>query len=311
MKPRILVLAETFSKFPDLTAEADFCYADGCTAEQMEHSIRLYGDEIRAVVTNGSIGLNSREMSQLPKLEIVCSLGVGYENIDLEAAYARRIIVTNGPGLNSVAVADHTLALLLALVRNIPASDTSIRSGQWNRHMRPTVSGKKLGICGLGSIGLEIAARAAGGFGMSVHYHNRRPRSDVPYIFHSSLSAMAEFVDFLVIATPGGAGTREMVDATVLKALGPTGFLVNIARGSVVDTAALVAALSTGGIAGAALDVFDEEPCSSPDLLVCPNTVFTPHVAGLSPEAAKATVQLVLENLNAHFAGRPVLTPVF
>lgn len=311
MTPRVLVLAETFNKFPDLTAGAELRYASGCNAEQRELSLQLHAEEIRAVVTNGSIGLSAQEMARLPNLEIVCSLGVGYENIDLEAASARGIIVTNGPGLNSVAVADHTLSLLLALVRNIPAADASIRAGNWNREMRPSVSGKTLGIYGLGAIGLEIAARAAGGFGMSIHYHNRRPRSDLPYVYHSSLSTMAEFVDFLVIATPGGPGTKKMVDATVLKALGPAGYVVNIARGSVVDTEALIDALSTGEIAGAALDVFDEEPCSSADLLACPNTVFTPHVAGLSPEAAKATVQLVLENLSAHFSGSPVLTPVY
>lgn len=286
-------------------------YANGCSAEHNEESLQLHAEEIRAVVTNGSRGLSAQEMARLPNLEIVCSLGVGYENIDLEAAAVRGIIVTNGPGLNSIAVADHILALLLALVRNIPAADASIREGAWNRQMRPTVSGKKLGIFGLGAIGLEIAARAAGGFGMSIHYHNRRPRSDLPYVFHSSLSTMAELVDFLVIATPGGPGTKEMVDARVLKALGPTGYLINIARGSVVDTEALIDALSTGQIAGAALDVFDEEPCAASDLLRCPNTVFTPHVAGLSPESAKATVQLVLENLDAHFSGMPVLTPVF
>ncbi len=172
------------------------------------------------------------------------------------------------------------------------------------------MSGKRLGILGLGAVGQAIAKRANLGFDMSISYHSRTPREDVPYTWYDSPLHLAAAVDILVVATPGGANTQHLVDAQVLQALGANGYLVNIARASVVDTQALITALQQGQLAGAALDVFDDEPAVPQGLKALANTVLTPHVAGQSPEAARDTVTLVLRNLQAFFAGEPVLTPV-
>ncbi|MCG5235142.1 2-hydroxyacid dehydrogenase [Xanthobacter oligotrophicus] len=274
--------------------------------------ISTAGDDIRAVLTNGSTGLDADEIAALAALEIICALGAGYEKIDLEAARARGIVVTHGPGTNDATVADHAMALLMAVARGIVGADHAVRGGDWlrSRQPRPMISGKKLGILGLGTVGEQIARRGAGGFGMDVAYHNRTPRAGAPWLYLPSPLALAQWSDFMVVATPGGAATRHLVDADVLAALGPAGFLVNIARGSVVDTVALVDALEHGRIAGAALDVVEGEPNVPSDLSRQQNLVLTPHIAGRSPEAVKATVDLVIDNLKAHFGGRPALTPV-
>ncbi|MEN4923121.1 2-hydroxyacid dehydrogenase [Achromobacter spanius] len=280
------------------------------TAQARALAIQEHGHEIRAVLTRGATGFHANEMAALPQLGIVCSLGVGYENIDLAAAQTRGIVVTNGPGANAVSVADHAMALLLGAARRLPQADAWVRQGHWSGFMGPQVTGKRLGILGLGTIGLEIARRGALGFGMRVGYYNRRARPESGYAYFDSPRALAAESDFLVIATPGGAGTRHLVDGAVLDALGPQGYLINIARGSVVDTQALVAALAERRIAGAGLDVVDGEPVIPDALKQLDNVVLTPHSAGRSPEAVAATVALFLDNATAHFAGKPVLTPV-
>ena len=268
--------------------------------------------ETRAVLTNGATGFTLAEMDALPKLEIICAIAAGHENIDVAAARARGIVVTHGPGTNAATVADHAMALMLALLRDIPRLDAAVRAGEWMgvRWPRPMVSGKRLGILGLGGIGRMIATRAAAGFGMEIAYHNRRALQACAYPWMASVPALAEWADVLLVATPGGEGTRHLVDAAALEALGPSGYLVNVGRGSVVDQAALVAALRQGRIAGAALDVVDGEPVVPAQMRGLPNLIITPHVAGRSPEAVLATAALVVANLQAHFAGRPVLTPV-
>lgn len=267
---------------------------------------------LRAVLTNGATGFTAAEMDALPQLEIICAIGVGHETIDVAAARARGITVTYGPGTNAASVADHAMALLLALLRGVPQADAAVKRGEWMgaRAPRPLVSGKRLGILGLGEIGLLIAQRAGAGFAMEIAYHNRRARPGCAHAWMESAQALAAWADVLLIAAPGGEATRHLVDATVLDALGRAGFLVNIGRGSVVDQAALIAALREGRIAGAALDVVDGEPVVPPAMLTLPNLIITPHIAGRSPEAILATAALVVENLRAHFAGRPVLTPV-
>lgn len=280
------------------------------TAAERAQAIQDHADSIRIVLTRGATGFRAEEMAALPKLELICSLGVGYENIDLNAAAARGIVVTNGPGANAVSVADHAMALLLGAARHLPQADAWVRQGHWSGFMGPQVSGKRLGILGLGTIGLEIAKRGANGFGMSVGYYNRRPRPESGYTYFDNPRDLAAASDFLVVATPGGAGTRHLVNADVLEALGPDGYLVNIARGSVVDTDALIAALAEGRLAGAGLDVVDGEPHVPDALKQLGNVVLTPHSAGRSPEAVAATVALFLQNATAHFSGQPVLTPV-
>lgn len=268
--------------------------------------------DLRCVLTNGATGFTAAEMDALPRLEIICAIAVGTETIDVAAARARGIVVTHGPGTNAPSVADHAMALMLALLRDIPRLDAAVKAGEWMgvRWPRPMVSGRRLGILGLGEIGAMIAARAQGGFGMEIAYHNRRPREGVAHRWLPSAQALADWAEVLLIAAPGGAATRHLVDASVLAALGQQGYLVNIGRGSVVDQAALIEALRENRIAGAAIDVVDGEPEVPEAMRALSNLIITPHIAGRSPESILATASLVVANLQAHFAGRPVLTPV-
>lgn len=310
MTKTVLVLVETVDDYLPLLENHGYHLIRAQTPVLRAEAIARHGGEIDAVLTRGPLGLSAAEIAALPALQIICVIGAGYEQVDLAAAAARGITVTNGAGANAVAVADHTMALLLAVARNIPQADASTRQGQWNRVISPSISGKRLGILGLGAVGLAIARRCALGFDMQVSYHNRSRREGVAYSYCDSPLALARESDFLIVATPGGANTRQLVDSAVLDALGPEGFLVNIARASVVSTVDMVAALRERRIAGAALDVFDDEPNVPDELKTLPNVVLTPHVAGQSPEAARDTVALVLKNLQAFFAGEPVLTPV-
>jgi lactate dehydrogenase-like 2-hydroxyacid dehydrogenase len=310
MTQTVLVLVETVDDYLPLLERQGFRLIRAQTPALRADAIARQGGEIDAVLTRGPLGLTADEIAALPALKIICVIGAGYEQVDLAAAAARGITVTNGAGANATAVADHAMALLLAVVRDIPRADASTRRGEWNRVISPSVSGKRLGILGLGAVGLAIARRASLGFDMQVSYHNRRPRSDVSYTYCDSPLALAQASDFLIVATPGGANTRQLIDKPVLEALGPDGFLVNIARASVVSTADMVEALRNGAIAGAGLDVFDDEPAVPDALKALGNVVLTPHVAGQSPDAARDTVELVLKNLQAFFAGEPVLTPV-
>lgn len=259
---------------------------------------------VSAVITNGSTGLGPAQMDVLPALALVCSYGAGHENIDLAAARARGIAVTHAPGVNNATVADHALALLLAAARGLPMLDRAVKAGHWLAHRvaRPAVHGKRLGIVGMGNIGALIARRAAA-FDMEIAYHTRQAKPDLPYLHVDSVPALARRSDYLVLACPGGAATRHLVDAAVLDALGPQGFLVNIARGSVVDTAALMRALQRRTIAGAALDVIEGEPALPPGAAQLDSLILTPHISGRSPEAQLAQHAVLTANLAAHFSG--------
>jgi lactate dehydrogenase-like 2-hydroxyacid dehydrogenase len=279
-------------------------------------ALRDAGDRVRAVLTNGRGGLSGGEMELLPKLEFICAVSAGYEAVDLETARRRGIAVANSPDTNAPAVADSAMMLLMAATRHLREADRFVHAGGWQDQWRvdtPTISGKRLGILGLGKIGRRIAHRAADGFDMEVGYHSRSPVADGAYRYFDDLVALVTWADFLVCAAPGGAQTRHLVNADVLTALGPKGYLVNVGRGTVVDTAALIDALEAKRIAGAGLDVLEGEPAVPPllpRLLQFDNVVITPHVAGRAPEARTAATALVIDNLNAHFAGRPLLSPV-
>ena len=279
-------------------------------------AVREAGDTVRAVLTNGRGGLSGDEMALLPKLEIVCAAGAGYEAVDLNAARSRGIIVANCPDTNASAVADSAMMLLMAATRHLRAADRHVHAGAWQDQwnvVTPTISGKRLGVLGMGTIGGKIAHRAARGFDMEVGYHNRKAVSGSSYRHFDSLIELATWADFLICAAPGGAGTRHLVNADVLTALGPKGYLVNVGRGTVVDTAALIDALQSKRIAGAGLDVLEGEPAVPPilpELLQFDNVVVTPHCAGRAPEARTAATALILANLNAYFAGKPLPTPV-
>lgn len=280
-------------------------------AEDRAAALAARAADIRAVLTIGTIGLTALEMDAMPALEIVCALGAGHENIDSAHARQRGIVVANGAGTNDDSVADHALGLLLAVVRAIPRNNAACRAGVWRDALplSPQLAHRRLGIIGLGTIGLKIARRALG-FDIAVGYHNRAARSDVAYPYFDTPLALADWADFLVVAAPGGPGTRHLVNADVLTALGPTGFLVNIGRGSTVDTAALADALQAGRVAGAALDVYEGEPQPPHALLGFDNVVLTPHLAGQSPEALDASVQRLIDNLNGHFSGRGAVSVV-
>jgi len=273
------------------------------------------GARIRGVVaySGSGISVDGALLAALPNVEIVTNMGVGYETVDLDAARARGVIVTNAGSVNADDVAEHAFALVLDVARAISAGDRYIRAERWATEGRMPlthrVTGRKLGILGLGNIGLSLAKRAVG-FEMSVSYHNRRPRTDVPYRFVPDVVTLAREVDILVAATPGGAETHHLIDRAVLDALGSEGILVNVGRGSVVDEAALIAALAERRLGGAGLDVFENEPNVPAALRELPNVVLQPHLAGATYEGVAAAVELVIRNLRAHFAGQKVLTPV-
>ncbi len=298
-----------------LTA-AGYAVREGKQYPNRTDAIREAGEAVRAVLTNGRGGLSSDEMALLPKLEFICTVGAGYEAVDLDTARSRGIAVANCPDTNASTVADSAMMLLMAATRHLRAADRHIHAGGWQDQwnvVTPTISGKRLGVLGMGTIGGKIAHRAARGFDMAVGYHNRKTITESPYRYFGSLIELATWADFLICAAPGGAATRHLVNADVLTALGPNGYLVNIGRGTVVDTAALLDALRSGRIAGAGLDVVEGEPVVPPilpTLLQFDNVVVTPHCAGRAPEARAAATALMLANLNAYFAGKPLLSPV-
>lgn len=267
---------------------------------------------IRAVVANGEAKVPRELIDRLPALEVISVFGVGYDGVDVAAAHERGIPVTNTPEVLNDDVADLALGLLLSIARGIPQADRFVREGLWPQGpmaLGRKLTGARLGIVGMGRIGQAIAHRALA-FRMEISYTARSPRPALPYTYYPDAAALATEVDFLVVITPGGAATRGMIDAKVLQALGPQGYLVNVARGSVVDQPALIAALQAGVIAGAALDVFVNEPDVPAELRAMPNVVLTPHIGSATRQTREAMGQLTFDNLRAHFAGRPLLTPV-
>ena len=266
---------------------------------------------IEIVLTNGTRGITAVEIEHLPDLKIVSAFGAGYENVDVKTLRSKSIDVTHGPGTNSKSVADHAMALLLASARQIVPMHTAVQVGGWAtaNYEWPCVNEKRMGIFGLGRIGMEIAKRA-GGFDLDIGYHNRSQRDDVVYGYHDSIQSLAEWCDFLICAGPGGPNTHHIVNAEVLEKLGPNGIIVNIGRGSIIDTEALVYALVNDVIAGAGLDVVENEP-NIPDIVLgAKNLVITPHIAGRAPESTTAKYELFLKNVELSLSGQPVATPV-
>lgn len=268
---------------------------------------------IRGVAASGESKVTAEMIAQMPALEVISVFGVGYDGVDVAAARARGIPVTNTPDVLTDDVADLGIALLLSIARRIPQADRFVRRNDWPDGPFPLarkVSGSRVGIVGLGRIGMGIARRAEA-FGMQVAYTTRNRRTDVAYPHYPDAEALAREVDFLVVITPGGAATQGLIDAKVLQALGPEGYLVNVARGSVVDQEALIAALQSGTIAGAALDVYVGEPQVPEALRAMDNVVLTPHMASGTWQTRRAMAELAFGNLQAHFAGKPLLTPVY
>ena len=269
---------------------------------------------VQALVTMGTIVTSRAAIDALPALRLISCFGSGYEGVDFAAVRERGITVTHSPGANAATVADLALGLLIASVRNMFGASAYLHSGGWEKSGRRRrggrgLTGRRMGIYGLGAIGEKIALRARA-CEMEVAYHNRKPRPDVAYPYHGSLLELATWADVLMISVRADANNRHAVDAEVLNALGSDGHVVNIARGAVIDEQALIAALRDGVIAGAGLDVFEHEPAVPAALRAIPGVVLTPHIGGDSLESHAAMSGMVLANIEAHFARRPVPNPV-
>jgi lactate dehydrogenase-like 2-hydroxyacid dehydrogenase len=284
-------------------------------------AVRLYDqpDKAAFLAANGAKfraiaggGVDAALMDRLPGLAMISNFGVGYDNIDIAAARARNIRVTNTPNVLNDAMAELTIGLMVALARRIPGADRHVRDGKWPKAAYPLqaeLTGKTVGILGLGRIGQEIALRCLA-MKMRVVYHSRHKRPNTPYVYYDKLADMARDADWLVVITPGGTATEKLVDRAVLDALGPRGYLVSMARGSVVDEKVLVEKLTKGEIAGAALDVFEDEPDVPEALFGLDNVVLSPHQGSATHQTRYAMGALVVANLEAFFNGGPLLTPV-
>src|SRR5262249_21853670 len=268
---------------------------------------------IRAIATEANRGANRALIAALPKLEVISVFGVGTDAVDLAAARERGIPVSNTPGILTDEVADLAIGLMLASARQILFADGYVRDGSWASKgpipLGRSVGGKTMGVLGLGGIGRAIADRAPA-FRMRVIYHGPRRKADAPYEFVGDLIELARQSDYLMVACKGGPDTGHLVSDAVIDALGPKGTLINVARGTVVDERALIAALSASRLGYAALDVFESEPSPAPELLQLPNVIVQPHQGSATVETRTAIGALMIDNLSAHFAGRPLLTPV-
>lgn len=270
------------------------------------------GGRIRGILAGGMKGPNADLINRLEKLEIIASFSVGHDATDVAAAQARGVIVTHTPEVLTGDVADLAMAFILMAPRRISESERFLRAGKWlqgRMDLGTTVRGKRLGILGLGRIGGAVARRAEV-FGLHIAYHDIKPMGDLRYRSYPTLLDLAAASDILLVACEGGPATRGLVNGAVLDALGPDGFLINAARGTIVDQPALIAALGEGRIGGAALDVLDGEPEIPAELLAMENVILTPHIASSTHETRRAMGDLVYDNLRAHFDGQPVLTPV-
>jgi hydroxypyruvate reductase len=307
-----------YSRFPKammvrIGARYDLLDAAGKPPSEMFAPDQLAG--VRAMITAGGTPLGAEMMDSLPALKAIVCYGTGYDGIDLAAARQRAIAVGNSPAANSSAVADLAMTLMLAVTRRLLPADGYVRSGSWSSAkpsplMRPQPGnpGRRLGVYGMGAIGRKIAARAAA-FDMDVAYYSRS-RHDVPWRYVPSLEALVEWCSVLMIAVRAGADTHHVIDAAMLRRLGPDGYLVNISRGSVIDQQALIAALADNTISGAGLDVYDNEPHAPDALTAFPNVVLTPHLGGHTLESHQAMQDCVMANLDAFFAGKPLPYPV-
>jgi lactate dehydrogenase-like 2-hydroxyacid dehydrogenase len=306
MKPDLLQLA-SYAPAHQAQLEAEF------TPHQLADldADPALASRIRGIITRSNVKVDAAILGRLPALEIVTTFGVGYDGLPLEAAAARGIPVTNTPDVLNTAVAELCVGMLLGLLRRLPASDRFVRDGKWPQGTMPlgvSLSGKRVGIVGLGRIGKDIARRLEP-FGVSLAYHGRSDQR-LPYRFEADLVQLARDSDVLIVAAPGGPETSKMIDRQVMDALGPQGYLVNIARGSLVDEAALLDALEGKTLGGAALDVFEQEPHAEARFAALDNVLLAPHIGSATTETRQAMMDLVMDNLRCHFAGKPLPTQV-
>lgn len=311
MKPQIIITARGHAGTM-ATLQSEFTAHLMWEAPDRDAFLTRHAGVVRGLATFGPMTVDGALMDTLPKLEIISNFGVGVDAINLDDARKRGIIVTNTPDVLNETVADTALALILNTVRRFPQSELHLRGGHWASRgpypLTTDIGGKTLGVLGLGRIGEAIAKRAMA-CGMKIRYHNRN-RKDAPYPYDPDPVTLARNCDVLLVVTPGGEPTNKLVGAKVLDALGPNGYLVNIARGSVVDEPVLLRYLQEKRIAGAGLDVFVDEPRVPPEFFTLENAVLFPHVGSATIETRKAMGDLQIENLRLHFAGRPVKTRV-
>lgn len=294
---------------PFLEAELRRQYVVHCLDEESNPDAFLaeQGHRFAGVATSALYGISAEQIAVMPNLKVISCFGVGVDKIALPAARERGIPVGYTPDILNDCVADTALALLLDVARATPEADRYVRSGLWAERgpnsfrLGRKVSGARLGIVGLGRIGKTIARRALG-FEMDIRYHTRHPVTDAPWLHEPVLTELARWADFLVVITAGGAGTRHLINAEVLEALGQRSFLINVSRGSVVDEQALIRALAEKRIAGAGLDVFENEPQVPAELMAMENVVLLPHIASATEETRQAMAQRVIDNLALFFA---------
>jgi len=310
-KPTVLMVG-AYPEWDMEPLERDYDLRKLWLAPDREAFLDEWAPRARAIATRGELGASGALIERCPKLEIVSCYGVGVDAIDLERARARGVRVTNTPDVLTEDVADFAFALIFAHLRKVIDGDAHVRSGAWRAGNLPlgvSLQGKTLGILGFGRIGRAIARRAEG-FGVTIAYSDIAPATGAPYSYCHSPVELAAASDILVACVAGGEATRGLVNAAVFEALGPSGLFVNVARGSVVDEVALIDALSRNRIGGAALDVFLNEPNIDKRLLEFRQLIVQPHQSSGTVETRKAMGKLVRDNLEAHFAGRPLLTPV-
>lgn len=308
-RPDLLMIVP-MSSFVIEELERDFTIHRLWGASDPDALVARLAPDLRFAATVGTCPASL--MRSLPKLEIISSFGVGYDGIDVEAARASGVCVTNTPDVLNDCVAEITLGLMIALAHRMPQADRFVREGRWEQGefgLTDELTGKRAGILGLGRIGKEIARRLQV-FRMEVAYHGRNRQPDVPYAFYADLEAMAREVDWLVVIAPGSASTQGIVSRRVMEALGPQGYLVNVARGSLVDEPAIVELLASGALGGAALDVFADEPRAPRELRESDRVVLSPHQGSATKRTRRAMGQLVVDNLRAQLQGNPLLTPI-
>jgi hydroxypyruvate reductase len=312
MKPDVLALGPAFTLLPKVMEEMQRYFTVHHRRDYPTFLDDNLGDRIRALATEANRGARRDLLALLPKLEIISLFGVGVDLVDLAAARERNIPVTTTPGAVAREVADLAIGMMLASTRQIILADRFVRDGRWKQGPLPlgrSIHGKTLGLVGLGAIGRAIADRAVA-FGMHVVYYGPRQKPDAPYPYVGDLIALAKATDVLMVACKGGPETHHLISAGVIAALGPEGTLINVARGSVVDEAALIAALETGTLGYAALDVFENSPNINEAFLTLPNVIVQPHQGSAARETREAMGLQVVDNLRAHFAGRQLPSPV-
>jgi lactate dehydrogenase-like 2-hydroxyacid dehydrogenase len=312
MRPTCL-LPKSLPEAAEAALDREFDVVRLWTEKDPEAALARVAPQLRFGIASGHWRWDRAFLGRFPRLEIVGNYGVGYDTVDVAAAAERGVVVTNTPDVLNDEVADTTIALLLAAIRRIPQADRFVRAGTWTERpfpLTPTLIGRMVGIVGFGRIGRTIARRLEAFAIRGICYHARRPRPDVPYPYYENLVDMARDCDVLIAIVPGGAETRRLIDRDVIEALGPGGCFVNVARGSVVDEAALIECLKTGKLGMAGLDVFEHEPQVPEALRQLDNVVLAPHVGSATHHTRDAMGLLVVDNLAAWKEGRPPLTPV-